>query len=145
MSFTLFQELLEQSDSEAERSSASGRRVWRVAVLLGGLALVAAAVWSVGRSKVRSGSRDSVDLGSGRIFTSMNKIWTRLLSYVKFLNFEFWGSCLWGFRPLGYTVTFEMINGSWEDLGQNPYVLKYKSCWDIQKKGNHMILYGRNM
>ena len=63
MSFTLFQELLEQSDSEAERSSASGRRVWRVAVLLGGLALVAAAVWSVGRSKVRSGSRDSVDLG----------------------------------------------------------------------------------
>lgn len=71
MSFTLFQELLEQSDSEAERSSASGRRVWRVAVLLGGLALVAAAVWSVGRSKVRSGSRDSVDLGgSRRIFVN---------------------------------------------------------------------------
>ena len=63
MSCTWFQELLEQSDSEAERSSASGR-IWRVAVLLGGVALVAAAVWSVGRSKVRSGSRDSVNFGA---------------------------------------------------------------------------------
>eukprot|EP00435_Cladocopium_sp_Y103_P031732 s1164_g8.t1 len=81
------QELLEQSDSEAERSSASGRRIWRVAVLLGGLALVAAAVWSVGRSKVRSGSRDLVDLGDrvGSCRTVSSSM----------------GSGLWGFRAFG--------------------------------------------
>lgn len=68
--FSDLEELLEQSDSEAERSSASGHRVWRVAVLLGGLALVAAAVWSVGRSKVRSGSRGVVALEEISCFES---------------------------------------------------------------------------
>lgn len=68
--FSDLEELLEQSDSEAERSSASGRRIWRVAVLLGGLALVAAAVWSVGRSKVRSGSRGVVALEEISCFES---------------------------------------------------------------------------
>ena len=77
----LTEELLEQSD-ENVRSSPSGGpggRLWRVGVLLCGLALVVAAVWSVGRSKVRSVSRHLV-AGCGRVQRVQGSVWVQGLN-----------------------------------------------------------------